>query len=118
MFVWLFRNNIERVLKIFSHLFNNRYQLFLIWIRSISLITLIFQIQTLISISSYAIKLHKRRKFLLNELHTIGTLFTSTIRRNENRPKSLFTSEKKFQKTLKRLNMYDLKHCQHRTRTI
>jgi hypothetical protein len=113
-----FHNNIEKFLEIFSRLFNNRYQLFLFWIRSISIITLILQIQTLMSISIYAISLHTRRKLLLNELHTIGILFVSTIRRFENRPKSLFTSEKKFQKNFKRLKkMYD-GNPQQRNRTI
>jgi hypothetical protein len=98
MFVWFFRNNIEKFLEIFSQLFNNRYRLFLIWIRLISIITLISQFQTLVSISTYAISLRKQRKLLVDELHTIGILFVSTIRRYENRPKSLFTSEKKFKR--------------------
>ncbi len=105
-----FRYKIENFPQIFS-------RLFLIWIRSISIVTLIIQIQTLISISNYARKLHKRRKLLINELHTIGHLFVSIIQRHENRRKSLLTSEKKCQKTLKRLKkMYVVKS--HRTRTI
>jgi len=110
MFVWSFRSRIENFLEIFSQLFNNRY---LIWIRSISIITLILQVQTLITISNYAVKLHQRRKLLLDELHTLGILFASTIRCYENRPKSLLTPEKKFQKTFKRLMK-----VQQRTRTI
>jgi hypothetical protein len=107
MFVWFFRSRIEKFLEIFSPLFNNPSRLFLIRIRSISIITFILQVQTLITISNYAIKLHQRRKLLLDELHTLGILFVSTIR-CENRPKSLLTPEKKFQKTFKR----------QRTRTI
>jgi hypothetical protein len=118
MFVWFIRNNIGKFLEIFSQLFNNRSRLFLIWIRSISIITLILQIQTIISISNYAIALHKRRNFLSNELHTIGMLFASTIRRAENRPKSLITSEKKCQKTLKRLKKMYAAKAQQGTRTI
>jgi len=118
MFVWFFRNNIKKFLEIFSQLFNNRYRLFLIWIRLISIITLISQIQTLISISTYAISLRKRRKLLIDELHTIGILFVSTIQRYENRPKSLFTSGKRIQKTLKRLKKLNAVNPQQRTRTI
>lgn len=113
MFVWFFRTHIENFLEIFSQLFNDRYRLFRIWIRSLSIITLILQVQTLISISTYAITLHQRRKLLSNELHTLGILFVSAIRRGENHSRSLLTSEKKFQKTLKRLMK-----VQQRTRTI
>ncbi len=108
MFVWFFRSRIENFLELFSQLFNSRSRLFLIWIRSISILTLILQVQTLITISNYAIKLHHRRKLLLDELHTLGILFVSTIRSYENRPRSSLTPEKKFQKTFKR----------QRTRTI
>jgi hypothetical protein len=108
----------EKFFEIFSQLFNNRYRLFLIWIRSISIVTLILQIQTLISISSYAIELNKRRKFLSHQLHTIGTLFVSTVQRSENRRKSLFTPDKKTQKTLKRLKKMYAAKAQQGTQTI
>jgi hypothetical protein len=99
----MFGYKIENFSRVFS-------RLFLIWIRSISILTLIVQIQTLISISNYARKLHKRRKLLINQLHTIGHLFVTTIQRQENRPKS------KNQKTLKRLRkMYAKTHSRART---
>ena len=116
MFVWLFCSG--KIFEIISQLFNNRYRLFFIWIRSISLITLILQIQTLIEISSYAIRLHQRRNLLINELHNIGILFVSIIRRSENRRKSLLTSEKKTQKNVKRLKKMSFVKSDQRTRTI
>lgn len=94
----------ERIIGIFAaSLLNNRYRLFLIWIRSISIITLILQVQTFISISAYALKLHKRRKLLLNEIHITSNSFLSTIKRCKNRQKSFLTSEKRIKHGFKKL---------------
>ena len=92
-------------------------RIFLLWIRSISIVTLFFQVQTLISISRYAIELHQQRKILIEQLQTLGCLFHSTIRQCENQAKS---TEKNRQKTLKKLKkMYDEKWPKdHRIRTI
>lgn len=106
MFIWLFRNKIEK----FFQLFSNPHRVFFIWIRLISILTFIFQIQTLISISNYALILYKQRKILINQLHDSRVLFISTIRRYENRSK--------YQKTLKRLERISTKNFHHRIRTI
>ena len=113
MFTWFFRASFDKVLNICSRLVNNRYRLFLLWLRTISIITLVLQIQTLISIGTYALALHQRRKVLADELHTVGILFVSTVRRCQNQPKILFSQERRFDKTIKRrLNN------QQRSRTI
>ncbi|CAF0944891.1 unnamed protein product [Adineta steineri] len=84
--------------EIFSQLFNDRFRFFFSWIRLISFILLILQIQTLKSISTYALALHKHRKLLQDELHTIRILFLTTMKRQENPRKILFTQKRKIQK--------------------
>lgn len=113
----LFRLRIENFLRIFSSFIPQHSRIVLLWIRSISIVTLILQIHTLISISQYAIGLHRRREILIEELQTIGYLFQSSIRRRENQLKSI---EKNRQKTTKRLRrMYDEKRkIDLRVRTI
>ena len=110
-FVWL---NLNR----FFQLFSNHSRLFFVWIRSISLLILIFQIQTLVSLSNYAIDLHRIRHDLLNEYHSAHSLFLSTIRRCQNRSKALLTSENKCRQTLKRLKKLTIEKSDQSRRTI
>lgn len=113
-----FRIRIENILRVISSFIPHQSRLVLFWIRSITILTLFLQIQTVISISQYAIELHRRRRILIEQLHIIGNLFQSTIHRRENQLKS---HEKLRRKTLKRLKkMYDetKKTIDRRVRTI
>ena len=47
----IFNQNIQSILDKFYSLYTDRYKLFFIWIRSISLIAFIVQVQTFVSIS-------------------------------------------------------------------
>lgn len=115
MFIGCFRHTIGKVFELFFRLLHNPQRLFLIWIRSISIVTLVLQLQTLSSISTYAFTLHQRRQLLFKQLHINGILFVSTIRRDENQPKSFFHRERK---TLKRLRQMCDVNVRSRTRTM
>lgn len=118
MLVFAFRQTIRYFSGLASELFDDRYRLLLLWVRSLSIITIILQCQTLLSLTSYARTLTHRRHLLRQELNTISILFLSTAQRNENRQRSGLTEEKRMQKTLKRLKRTCAEKHRREIRTI
>lgn len=95
--------------RVFSFIISNLSEIFLLCIRSISIGILFHEIQTLISISRYAMELHHRRTSLIEQLQILGCLFHSTVRQCENQLKT----RRKFKR------MYDEKRSiDRRIRTI
>ena len=118
MLVFAFRQTIRYFSGLASELLDDRYRLLLLWVRSLSIITIILQCQTLLSLTSYARTLNHRRQLLRQELNTISILFLSTVQRDENRQRSSLTEEKRIQKTLKRLKRTCAEKHRREIRTI
>ena len=118
MLVFAFRQTIRYFSGLASELFDDRYRVLLLWVRSLSIITIILQCQTLLSLTSYARTLNHRRHLLRQELNTISILFLSTVQRDENRQRSSLTEEKRIQKTLKRLKRMCAEKHRREIRTI